>query len=655
MRISVVIPCRDAEATLAQTIRSALAQTLPPAEVLVVDDRSADASAQIAGAFGRTVKVLVPRGEGANRARLAGAEASRGEALVFLDADDLLAPNVLEELARALDREPDGVAGCAWRRLVWEDGVWRARPPSCARRGWLQDPLSAWLSGWFHPPCATLWSRAAYERSGGWDPDLRINQDGELMVRALAEGAPLTLTDRAIAYYRRAPLGRRSLSGGPPDRARVEARLAALRTVKAALDRRGRLKSYGGSLARAFRTAAESAARFPDVARACRQEARALGGPVWAQNLSALAAAADVAAGRLARGLNRALAAAPPATQPRPRAAGKPWPLPAAAPGVSVIIPTFNRARTLPRALESVLAQTYRDFELLVVDDASTDQTEALVRARADSRIRYLRQETNRGVAAARNRGLAQARAPLIAFLDSDDLWAPQKLARQVALFARSPLRVGLVYTGVETMDEHGLRSIDLPRLRGDAFPALLRGNAIHGGGSNVMIRREAYEVVGGFDETLPAIEDYEYWLRIARFFYVDYAPEPLARVHDARSTDEARALARRSLRFAENQIARRRLHALYQHDMRAAGAEHAFLMSSIRRQANDPQGEIRAIRALALRAAAARPLDPQAYAWLALSVAPQPLRAVLRRAAAAGRRRISARPQASASALTRV
>lgn len=644
----MVIPCRDAAATIAQTIRSVLAQTLPPAEVIVIDDGSTDRSATLAAGFRPKVRVIAGGGKGANAARILGAQAAGGEALMFLDADDLLSPNALEELARALDSRPDGIACCSWRRLVSEGRTWRAYPPSCARRGLLEDPLSAWLSGWHHPPCSVLWSRTAFERSGGWGPEVQVNQDGDLMIRALAAGAPLVVTDRAVAYYRRPPAGRTSLSVGPPDRGRALAKLATLRRVRLALERRSRIDRFRPALARAFLEAGRSVARHPDLHRACREEARAVCAPEWRREVAGLARSIDVAAGRIARRAALAVRRKTPSVAPSAPIAATPWRLPSRSPRVSVIIPTYNRAPTLKRAIQSVLAQTYADFELLVVDDGSTDQTEDLVRRIGDPRIRFIAQPRNMGVAAARNRGLAESRGALIAFLDSDDLWAPRKLARQVALFERSPLRVGLVYTGVETMDEAGVRSVDTPRLRGDAFTALLHGNAIHGGGSNVMIRREAAEAAGGFDESLPAIEDYEYWLRIARFFHIDFAPETLARIHDEHSGEEARARSRRSLQFENNAEARRRLHATYRYDMRQAGAEHAFLVSSIRRHVNDREGSMEAVRTLALQAIAARPLDPTAYAWLALSFAPRNALPRLRQAAArAAHAARSRRPQA--------
>jgi len=130
----------------------------------------------------------------------------------------------------------------------------------------------------------------------------------------------------------------------------------------------------------------------------------------------------------------------------------------AAQPGLSVIIPTYNRAALVPEAMASVLAQTWRDFEVLVVDDASTDGTaEAL--AAFGSRIRLLRNTSRLGVAAARNLGISGARGQWLAFLDSDDLWRPEKLARQMVYLAGHPEL--LLCQTEETWERRGLRSIN--------------------------------------------------------------------------------------------------------------------------------------------------------------------------------------------------
>ena len=149
-----------------------------------------------------------------------------------------------------------------------------------------------------------------------------------------------------------------------------------------------------------------------------------------------------------------------------------PAPCPAGAapdtgPLVSVIIPTYNRAVLVERAIRSVLGQHWRDLELIVVDDGSTDGTAARLAGIDDVRMRVIPQD-NGGVACARNRGLAEARADWIAFLNSDDHWHPEKLSRQMAAMMRAPVRAGFCHTGLEIVLPDG-RSLARPVLR-DVF-----------------------------------------------------------------------------------------------------------------------------------------------------------------------------------------
>ncbi len=124
------------------------------------------------------------------------------------------------------------------------------------------------------------------------------------------------------------------------------------------------------------------------------------------------------------------------------------------APLISVVLPTFNRKRLLPRAINSVLNQTYKNLELIIIDDGSTDNTEEIVKAYSDTRIRYCKQKLNRGGSAARNAGIKLAKGELISFQDSDDEWLPEKLERQVRKFSEVGDDVGVIYCGYESVFE---------------------------------------------------------------------------------------------------------------------------------------------------------------------------------------------------------
>jgi glycosyltransferase involved in cell wall biosynthesis len=195
-------------------------------------------------------------------------------------------------------------------------------------------------------------------------------------------------------------------------------------------------------------------------------------------------------------------------------------------PEISVIIPTHNRRAMLREALASVIAQRGASFEVIVVDDGSTDGTWNDLSAGADN-VRAVR-TARRGPAAARNRGIALARGGLIAFLDSDDLWMPEKLARQSA-FMRRNSGCAISQTGETWMRDN--RRVNPGRRHrkraGDIFADALHTCLISP--SAVILRRELLDEVGGFDDDMAACEDYDLWLRILARHEVGLLDEPLA------------------------------------------------------------------------------------------------------------------------------
>ncbi len=192
---------------------------------------------------------------------------------------------------------------------------------------------------------------------------------------------------------------------------------------------------------------------------------------------------------------------------------------------VSVVIPVYNRWPMVGEAVDSVLAQTECDYELIVVDDGSTDETPRRLRDYG-ARLTVLSQG-RRGVAAARNLGASRAAGKYLAFLDSDDLWHPRKLQRQLAFMERNP-DVQICQTD-EIWLRNGVRVNPRNKHRkpsGDIFRASLELCLVSP--SAVMMRRELFERVGGFDESLPVCEDYDLWLRISKDIEVPLIPEAL-------------------------------------------------------------------------------------------------------------------------------
>lgn len=183
-------------------------------------------------------------------------------------------------------------------------------------------------------------------------------------------------------------------------------------------------------------------------------------------------------------------------------------------PTVSVIIPTFNRSEKVVRAVVSVLNQGFRDFEIIVVDDGSTDNTNKAL-SKYMSSIKYIRQSANMGVSAARNRGIKNSTAPWIAFLDSDDYWLNEKLSVQIEFIDQNPNTVACQTE--EIWIKNGRRVNPKKRHKkpsGNIFAQSLKLCLVSP--SSVIIKRSLFEDVGLFDETLPAAEDFDLWLRIS-------------------------------------------------------------------------------------------------------------------------------------------
>ncbi|MCK9484616.1 MAG: glycosyltransferase [Candidatus Marinimicrobia bacterium] len=192
---------------------------------------------------------------------------------------------------------------------------------------------------------------------------------------------------------------------------------------------------------------------------------------------------------------------------------------------ISVIIPTYNREASLGRAIESVLNQTYRNFELIVIDDGSTDDTSRIIRTHK-KRIRYYSQ-LHSGVSSARNLGLEKSEGTWVAFLDSDDYWLPQKLARQMECLAENPQ--WLVMQTDEKWIRRGVAVNPMKKHRkysGWIFPQCLPLCIVSP--SAVIVHQKVFNDVGVFDASLPVCEDYDLWLRIALKYEIGLLPEKL-------------------------------------------------------------------------------------------------------------------------------
>ena len=196
-------------------------------------------------------------------------------------------------------------------------------------------------------------------------------------------------------------------------------------------------------------------------------------------------------------------------------------------PTVSVILPTYNRAKYLDRAIKSVLDQTYTDFELIIIDDGSTDNTDQVVGSFSDDRIKHIKHSSNKGAAAARNTGLEKAQGEYIAFQDSDDKWLPKKLEKQINIFKNHSKQLGMVYSNRKSINMVDGRKIiyspvSLRPKDGYIYNKFLRNLANKKWGIalvTVMIKSDCFNKIGYFDERLNRLIDTDLFIRLAQYY----------------------------------------------------------------------------------------------------------------------------------------
>jgi len=199
---------------------------------------------------------------------------------------------------------------------------------------------------------------------------------------------------------------------------------------------------------------------------------------------------------------------------------------------VSVIIPTYNRAEMVKRAIKSVFKQTYKNFEVIIVDDGSTDNTEAVIQKMRERnrRTRYIKHKKNRGGTAARNTGIKNARGKYIAFLDSDDEWLPEKLEKQMKMLQGSPTEVGVNYSALWKIRGNKRFYFPSPKIfacDGYIHNIILEGNSYIGTPCS-LVKKQVFEKVGMFDEKLAACQETELWIRVSKYYHFQFIDEPL-------------------------------------------------------------------------------------------------------------------------------
>ncbi|HSC80661.1 MAG TPA: glycosyltransferase, partial [Chitinolyticbacter sp.] len=506
LRFSVVMPAYNRERYLADAIAAVLAQPGDDYELIVVDDGSTDRTVAIAEAVNDArLRVVKLAHAGAPTARNGGIDAARGEFIVWADSDDLMAPDALAQLRATMAAHPD--ADVYYGDLLFFD---EARPQGYARTQYPDfhgaDLLPLLILGNRLPNPGTAVRRALFEQHGGFDPNFTRCHDYQIWSR-LAATARFKKVESIVCRWRQ---HEESLSSQAKTRT-FEAKVVADMVARYPFDR-----------------------LFPELAQRPDGEMLALG-----RVADLLASLGDDASAAAVRERAAQLAGNSPARRPDDAYA------------FSVILTTYNRPELLVDALASLSAQTWRDFEVILVNDHGSP-VEALI-ADCNFPVSYLFLGKNSGLSAARNAGLRQARGRYVVYLDDDDIYLPDHLAVLAATHAQHPDKV--VYTGVVYVQEkleNGQR-IELAReepFRHQQFSReqLFLQNYIP---VNTWSHpRAAIEVVGGFDESLTALEDWDMLLKLARHYDFVHEPRVTSEVHVRPSSGADHMLGRERKNF---------------------------------------------------------------------------------------------------------
>lgn len=554
--VSVIIPARNAEATLGRTLASVAVQEFTDIEAIVVDDGSSDGTAGIVAGRSRDdarIRLVPGPAEGPAAARNEGLRQARGDAVLFLDADDWIARDHLRRLHAGLRQEREAVASyCGYVRVTPEGQAFMPR----LARGLTEDPIQELVH---RNPLAThslLVLRQRVTEVGGFDSSLRTCEDWDLWQRLAFAGGRFALVPQLYAYYR---LGPDSLSANV-----TQLFSDAATVIGRGFAELGDICNPGGKQPEGKEMALAYFGLW------CRVVAAAQGQPL--QNLPPLprlspkAEGIWFAASMLLEGLCTGACRTPAsfarnwhATSAMLDRAMKQGVASGARteikksiaqmlgvdPGqarelVSAVIPAYKATATLGETLCSVRNQTHKTLDVIVVDDGSPDATPDMVlkEAAEDPRI-SLMQQANAGVAAARNRGWKVAASDLIAFVDSDDLWAPTKIERQLEALKAEGDEAGLAYTWYAKLDADSfiISTHFRPQISGRVLDEIFAGNFV-GNGSAPLIRRAALEKAGGFDSSLhergaQGCEDFSLYFRIAERYRFALVPEPLTGYRD--------------------------------------------------------------------------------------------------------------------------
>ena len=555
--VSVIIPVHNRSGELPQTIKSVLAQTSGDWEIVIVDDHSTDGADRVAREFAaldtriRAVSLPDPK-RGAPAARNFGIAQSTGAFILFLDSDDLLLPEAVAGRVALLRAKPE-LDFVISRTLIFKD------VPHDGPFIWTTDTGENDLDRLLRSdvPWSTqgpTWQRGALEKLAIdesrtvigpdrgedapalkeiWDESVLSGQDWEFHIRAVASGLTYERIDAVDCGWRIAGPARDSIGKSSFIADHARARPIVVRKMYDFVNARGLLDdNRRQAFAALYLSAAENLANLASrkEARAAWAEAKSLG-LIDRKHFSRVSryllarrwpSIADKMRLNIERDFPRGLLPrrgkffhVTPANPNRP-------------PAISVVMSAYNNVNYVTAAVKSILQQSFRDFEFIIIDDGSTDGTGDVLRrhAESDSRIRLV-QRANKGLTVSLNEALAMARGPLIARMDSDDIAGKERFAKKVEFFSANPEVVALG-TRIETIDPYG-SPLDKyeHKLDHEAIDAeLIRGSGwalVH---PTVMMRADALKQLGGYREEWNNSEDLDLFLRLAEIGRVANLPD---------------------------------------------------------------------------------------------------------------------------------
>lgn len=512
-RVTVVIPCFNYGHFIQEAVESVLNQTFTDYEVIIVDDGSTDNTQEVlapycSGSQGESashrIHYVYQPNQGAATTRNHGLRLAQGEFIIFLDADDFFLPTQLADQLACFEANPAlGAVVSGWR-LVSEQ-----RKPLVDLELWKTLPdltPEAWVLWRPVLPSATLFRREWLEKIGGFRDEFLYAEDVECMLRLAIAGCKTDWCKTIGVCYRQHGTSMTQKTHKQAERFTVLYdqffAQADLSPPFQQLERKTRYHLLMWLAWRFYHTHC-----FGEMAQYLQQSLKYSAFSQvetianWVESFSecCIGQGYELDAYRLSDCPEwKSLMQTVISTQ-KPR--------------VSVVIPTYNNAKYLSQAIDSVLNQSFDSYEVVVIDDGSTDET-ATVLASYGDRIRVYHQQ-NRGVSATRNRGIQLAQGELVAFLDADDYFLPHKLLKQVQVFDAQP-GVGIVNSGFQTMHKDGRAIAQVEWWR--SIPDLSIENWLRYKPvlpSAMMFRRDWLEQVGGFDPHLSAAEDLDLVLRL--------------------------------------------------------------------------------------------------------------------------------------------